>query len=132
MNKVRKTVIREKAVIAVYQYLVTQLNNDEIIAFLLNDDTFKNNDEELDLCKELIFSTIDHYDEYINKIKPHLKKGWTIERLSKMELAILLVASNELQSENKNVVINEAVNLTKKYCDDDSYKFINGILNNIG
>ncbi len=49
-----------------------------------------------------------------------------------MELAILLVAVDELQTENKSVVINEAVELTKKYCDDDSYKFINGILNNIG
>ncbi|RHM63636.1 MULTISPECIES: transcription antitermination factor NusB [Coprobacillaceae] len=132
MNKVRKKVIREKAIIAVYQYLLTQVNNDEIDAFLLNDNTFKNNEEELKLCKERINSTIDHYDEYVNKIKPHLKKGWTIQRLSKMELAILLVAVDELQTENKSVVINEAVELTKKYCDDDSYKFINGILNNIG
>ena len=132
MNKVRKKVIREKAIIAVYQYLLTQVNNDEIDTFLLNDNTFKNNEEELKLCKERINSTIDHYDEYVNKIKPHLKKGWTIQRLSKMELAILLVAVDELQTENKSVVINEAVELTKKYCDDDSYKFINGILNNIG
>ncbi len=132
MNKVRKKVIREKAIIAVYQYLLTQVNNDEIDAFLLNDNTFKNNEEELKLCKERINSTINHYDEYVNKIKPHLKKGWTIQRLSKMELAILLVAVDELQTENKSVVINEAVELTKKYCDDDSYKFINGILNNIG
>ena len=132
MNKVRKKVIREKAIIAVYQYLLTQVNNDEIDAFLLNDNTFKNNEEELKLCKERINRTIDHYDEYVNKIKPHLKKGWTIQRLSKMELAILLVAVDELQTENKSVVINEAVELTKKYCDDDSYKFINGILNNIG
>ncbi len=42
--------------------------------FLLNDNTFKNNEEELKLCKERINSTIDHYDEYVNKIKPHLKK----------------------------------------------------------
>ena len=132
MNKVRKKVIREKAIIAVYQYLLTQVNNDEIDTFFLNDNTFKNNEEELKLCKERINSTIDHYDEYVNKIKPHLKKGWTIQRLSKMELAILLVAVDELQTENKSVVINEAVELTKKYCDDDSYKFINGILNNIG
>ena len=124
MNKVRKKVIREKAIIAVYQYLLTQVNNDEIDAFLLNDNTFKNNEEELKLCKERINSTIDHYDEYVNKIKPHLKKGWTIQRL--------LVAVDELQTENNSVVINEAVELTKKYCDDDSYKFINGILNNIG
>ncbi len=33
MNKVRKKVIREKAIIAVYQYLLTQVNNDEIDAF---------------------------------------------------------------------------------------------------
>ena len=59
-----------------------------------------------------------------------LKKGWSFDRLNKMEQAILLVATCELlESElDKSIVINEAVINAKQYCDEDSYKFINGVL----
>ena len=33
--------------------------------------------------------------------------------------------------QSKEVIINEAVELSKKYCDDDVYKFVNGVLNKI-
>ncbi len=50
-----------------------------------------------------------------------------------MELAILLVGCYELleTEQGKEVIINEAVELSKKYCDEDAYKFINGLLNKI-
>ena len=72
-------------------------------------------------------------DEMQKLLEKHLKKGWTFERLSVMERAILLIAACELLESDlpKTIVINEAVVNAKKFCDDESYKFINGILGHI-
>ena len=50
-----------------------------------------------------------------------------------MERAILLIATCELLESElpKTIVINEAVINAKKFCDDDSYKFINGVLSQV-
>lgn len=69
-------------------------------------------------------------DETISK---YLVK-WTIERLPKMSLAILRMATYEILFEEdipEKVSINEAIELAKKYGDDSAPSFINGVLNNI-
>ena len=63
-------------------------------------------------------------------IASHLKKGWTLSRISKPSLAILRLAIYEmkyLDNVPQSVSINEAVELAKKYTIDES-KFVNGIL----
>lgn len=72
--------------------------------------------------------SISRIDEYKPLIQKHLKKGWTLERLSLMEKAILYVSIYELNDYSKEIVVNQAVELAKKYCDEDTYKFINGVL----
>ena len=131
MEKVRKKLIREKAVIAVYQYLLTNATEEEIENYLNN--YYKNRMEarEVALCKTLVFNTISRIDEYKPLIQKHLKKGWTLERLSLMEKAILYVSIYELNDYSKEIVVNQAVELAKKYCDEDTYKFINGVLASI-
>ena len=59
-------------------------------------------------------------------------KDWTFERLNYLEQAILLSAytQNKYMEQPKIIAINVAVDLAKKYCDDNSYKFINGVLDN--
>lgn len=74
-----------------------------------------------------IESKKDEIDEIISS---HLKKGWTISRISKPSLAILRLAIYEmkyLDNVPQSVSINEAVELAKKYTIDES-KFVNGIL----
>lgn len=133
MEKVRKKLIREKAVIAIYQYLLIGASHEEILEYLKSDKNLRSEKEELSYCMDFISNIIDNVDTYRQTIIKYLKEGWTIDRLSTMEVAILLVATYELIGENteKKVVINEAVVLTKKYCDDQSYKYINGVLNQI-
>lgn len=133
MKKLRLKLIREKAVIGVYQSLLSSIDISDIKNYLDDDKTFNRNPDEYDACVEMIESTIKNYDEYCIKISPALKTGWTIERITKLELAILLIALHEadIKSNEKQIIINEAVELTKKYCDDDSYKFINGVLNTV-
>ena len=128
MEKVRKKLIREKAVIAVYQYLLTNSTEEEIMNYLNECYKPRMDEREIELCKEIVFNTIERIDEYVPLIEKNLKKSWSIDRLSIMEKAILYVR-NEV---SKEISINQAVELAKKYCDEDAYKFINGVLGAIG
>ena len=67
------------------------------------------------------------------RISENLKKDWKIERISKINLVLLKLAIYEiLYTETPyKVVINEAIELAKKYGDDTSSTFINGILASI-
>lgn len=74
-----------------------------------------------------IISLIDEIDPVIEEIS----HGWTIERLGKAELTILRIAIYEMKYDEDipfKVAINEAVELSKKYCNQDAGSFINGIL----
>jgi len=67
----------------------------------------------------------------INELISSNLKGYTIERVYKIDLAILVVAIIELNYIKENptqVIINEAVELAKKFSTDKSPKFINGFL----
>lgn len=81
-------------------------------------------------AKELaegVYSNLETIDESISS---HLKKGWTIKRISKPSLAIMRLAVFEMKFEDNipdGVAINEAVELAKKYTIDEG-KFINGVL----
>lgn len=72
-------------------------------------------------------------EEITKNIEKHLKAEWKIERISKMDLAILKLAIYEIKYKELpfKVVINEAVELAKKYGEDSSKNFVNGILASI-
>lgn len=72
----------------------------------------------------------ENIDSLINKYA----KNWTINRMAKVDLAILRLAICEILYVFEiptKVSINEAVELSKLYCDDKSPKFINGILGSV-
>ncbi len=61
-------------------------------------------------------------------------KGWTISRISKIDLIIMRIAIYEMyfvEEVPAKVALNEAIELTKKFSDDDSRKFVNGVLSNV-
>ena len=66
------------------------------------------------------------------RISAHLR-GWTIERLSKVDLAILRLGAYELMLGEvpAGIVINEAVELANQYSSDKAGSFINGVLGNL-
>ncbi len=120
--------LREKSVICLYQYLLRKSDIREIV-----EDVCKKPLKECDpFILDNVISSLEHKDEYIKLIDLNLK-DWSFDRLGYIEQAILLLGTHEVVSEEteKPIVINEAVNLAKKYCDDDSYKFINGVLDNL-
>ena len=93
-------------------------------------------DEELvldDSDKEFANSLIGGINEKFDDIQEIIKRnivGYEIDRLYKVDLAILMVAVYELKFMNENppIVINEAVELSKKYSTDKSFSFVNGVL----
>lgn len=72
--------------------------------------------------------------EAINEtISGELKKGWTVKRLESPDRVILQMGTYEIKYTETpdKVAINEALELAKKYTDEDARKFINGVLSNI-
>lgn len=67
------------------------------------------------------------------KIEKNLKSEWKIERISKIDLSILRLAIYEIIYKKLpyKVAINEAVEIAKKYGEETSQKFVNGILASI-
>lgn len=61
-------------------------------------------------------------------------EGWSIDRIGKAELAIMRIAVYEILFEEdvpSSVAINEAVELTKAYCDEDAKGFVNAVLGKV-
>ncbi|MBR3227206.1 MAG: transcription antitermination factor NusB [Erysipelotrichaceae bacterium] len=112
-------------VYALYQHLL--LKNDLNGCFINNlpetDDVFINT---------LVRDLNDNIDRYIETISPHLKR-WTFDRLNYVDQAILLEALSEMSLglNEKGVIIDEAVRIAKEYSDEDSFKYINGVLDNL-
>ena len=91
------------------------------------------NKAAIEYIKDAVFGIEKHKKEILEKIENHLKAEWKIDRISKIDLAILKLAIYEIKYKEIpfKVVINEAVELAKKYGEDSSKNFINGILASI-
>ncbi|MHC5215886.1 transcription antitermination factor NusB [Enterococcus sp. LJL128] len=82
----------------------------------------------------LVGGVCDKKAEMDQMIEAHLGKGWIINRIAKMDLVIMRIAIFEMlyvSDVPNTVALNEAIELTKKYSDDHSRKFVNGVLSNI-
>ena len=89
------------------------------------------NEADKTFVSEVVKNFIDHQEKIDEEISSHLKKGWKIGRIAKIDLAILRIAMTEIlfyEDIPESVSINEAVNLSKKFSDDESSSFINGLL----
>ena len=74
----------------------------------------------------------EHAEELDSEISACLR-GWTLARLSRVDLAIMRLAVYEMQYTGlpAAVAINEAVELTRKYSGEESCPFVNGVLGSI-
>lgn len=124
MNRSRS---REIAMEVIYQMDIHNTFDKEFA-----DKMTKQYEEEIDqkYIEEVIGLFIDQKAFVDNEISPLLKK-WTMERISRIDLAILRLAVTELKLMPEipdKVTVNEAINMSKKYVDEKSGKFINGLL----
>jgi len=119
---------RELAMTCLYQSFLLEK---DIKRILLENDKVGNK-----VSPFLYTITIDattNLNSYKKRINEVLKGDWTFERLGYIEQAILVIALCELDFETaqRQIIIDEAIVLAKKYCDDDTYKFINGVLDKL-
>lgn len=91
-----------------------------------------NLDIKSDFVNSIVNGVIDHYNE-IDEIANKYMNDWTIDRLDKTGASILRIAIYELKYTDtpEIVIINEAIELAKKYSDDSVRKMINAVLDKI-
>ena len=104
-------------------------DSDDMFEFLSEDIVLDESDKQF--VNTLVGGINIHYNEIIDILKSNMI-GYEIERVFKVDLAILVLAIYELKFSDDKVdsaiVINEAIELAKKYSTDKSYSFINGVL----
>lgn len=89
--------------------------------------------EDLILPTMLISGVVEHIEELDSKIKTNLK-NWTFSRLTTVDKANLRLGTYSLlyqKDVEPSIIISEAVRIAQEYGTDDSYKFVNGILDSI-
>jgi len=93
----------------------------------------KYDENTLIFSSALVAGTIENITFVDNMIKDHLV-NWDITRINRVDLAILRISVYTLLYQDDippSIVIDEAIGISLEFGTDDSYKFINGILDNI-
>lgn len=127
-----RTAIRENTFKLLYSNEIQKEIDEEQIEIYIKASNIEG-EEQIQYIKNSFYGIQKNIEEINRLIKENLKEKWTIERISKIDIAILKLAIYEiLYSEVPyKVAINEAIELAKKYGDESSKKFINGILASI-
>lgn len=87
-------------------------------------------EEEISQVTDRFYAILDKIPE-IDEMVEKVSKGWRLNRMGKVDLTILRIAVYEMKNDDEipvGVAINEAVELAKKYGEDHSRSFVNGIL----
>lgn len=127
-----RSAMREQAFKLIYSLEIQKVDStgleDQIELYI---DSNEIKDEEAQkYIKDAVLGIEENKVEILKNIEMNLKSDWKIERISKIDLAILKLAIYEIKYKKIpfKVAINEAVELAKKYGEDSSKNFVNGIL----
>lgn len=121
--------LREKCMIILYQWEIYKNNNSELPI----DEIINNNIKiENEFVKDIVYGVITHKNE-IDELANKYMNDWNIERIDKTGSEILRIGIFELKYTDtpEIVVINEAIELAKKYSDDNVRKIINAVLDKV-
>ncbi len=122
---------REEAVKMVYSMDVNKDFNRTYLTEYIEHFDLKDMDfEYFDKTISDMINNMEQIDKYITDNS----KDWKITRIAKVDLAVLRIALSEIlynETIPESVSINEAVEISKKFSNEDSHKFINGILGTV-
>lgn len=128
--EMNRTEMRENAFKLIYSLEIQKVENVQEQINLY----FESNNITDEEAKKYIANAVNgiekHQEEILKDIETNLKEEWKLSRISKMDLTILKLAIYEIKFTDVpyKVSINEAVELAKKYGEDKSKNFVNGIL----
>jgi N utilization substance protein B len=120
---------RRQAVFLLYQRDVTGLPADE-----LEENAERERGHGIDPYTREVVSGVIEEIETIDQAIDRAASGWSVERIAPLERNILRVAVHELHSRHDiptAVAIDEAVEMSKRYCQADAPGFVNGVLGSV-
>ena len=123
--------LREIAVRLFYEMDIQKnFNNDFFSEFIIQNNLKDVEDKYINK----VFDFFRDNQEQIDNLIQNSSTSWDIKRIAKVDLSILRIATTEIifmKDIPNKVSINEAIDLGKKYGDENAYKFINGLLGKI-
>ena len=127
--KLTRTEAREKIMVILYQI---DFYRKEKIEYNLEDVFHENLEMDNKYVKDIVNGVLENQEKIDETITKYLD-NWDLDRLGKTDRAILRLSTYEMMYYDtpKVVVINEAVELAKKYSDDKVVKLINAVLDKI-
>lgn len=129
----KRTEAREQAFKLLYSLqLMDEKNIEEQLELFIQENEI-NDKDDIDYIKDIIMGTDKNNTEIEKAISENIKSDWDIHRISKIDLTLLKLGIYEIVYSKLpyKVVINEVVELAKKYGDDNSKAFVNGVLASI-
>ena len=120
---------------ALYSWEASGAEPDEIAHFSwLEPDKLERLDRgTADFSRLLVMGTIENIMPVDAMIRGHLK-NWDFSRINKVDLAVLRISAYALMYQHDiapSIVIDEAIGISKEFGTDESYRFINGVLDGI-
>ncbi|MCF8886140.1 transcription antitermination factor NusB [Priestia megaterium] len=118
---------RQKALQALFQHDLGQTEPTEAIGNVVQ------NEKSDQFLESLVLGVVEHQQEIDELLRNHLEK-WTLDRVATVDRVILRIAVYEMKYEEEiptSVTLNEAIELAKTFGDDQSSKFINGVLSKV-
>ena len=127
-----RTKTRELAFKLLYQIEIQKSLEDEDMELFFENNEINNNEAQK-YIKDIAYGVQKEKDSIYLAISKNIKKDWEMERISKINLALLKLAIYEITYRQipYKVAINEVIELAKKYGEETSPSFINGVLASI-
>jgi N utilization substance protein B len=119
---------RENSFILIFESIC---KNDEVAEEIFVKATEIRGLEYDDYVKQVFFGAYENAEVINSAVEKHLT-GWKKERISPVSMALIRLGAYEImfmEDIPSKVSINEAIELAKKYDDEKSYSFVNGVLN---
>ncbi|MFA5167699.1 MAG: transcription antitermination factor NusB [Candidatus Omnitrophota bacterium] len=129
----KRTQARECALQILYQYEMNPEPMPEILKKFWSQQDEVFSEDIRDFAEKLALGTVEHQAE-IDKIVERYADNWELSRMAMIDRNIMRFATYELlylADVPPKVTLNEAVNLAKKFSQEESGKFVNGILDKI-
>lgn len=124
---------REKAMELLFSMELSKNSYEETIETFIEDYDMDLNTIDVEYIKNVVKTVIDNLEVIDSKVVESLV-NWKLDRVSKVNLTILRLAVGEMmfiEDVPGSVAINEAVELTRKYSDEKSTSFVNGVLDKV-
>lgn len=124
---------REIAMKLLFEKTINKGEYEEIVKNFKENTEIELNDVDFAYIQTIIKGIEDNIESIDQKIEENLKK-WKLNRLSKIDLCILRLSTFEIifiEEIPDKVAVNEGIELAKKYSDNNSPAFINGVLANM-